>query len=242
MSKSVEPLSDSKRCGHCREVKPRSEFHRSRKTKDGLQGRCKVCQGPSEEHRERSRRNYAANRERYRKTRARWYQEHKAEHTARVLATRTKEQARDWARARRARLRPAQEAKRAAELAAYLERIARDGKPCSMCKETLPLESFEPDTRYRSGRKSQCRSCRMLASAQVSSKRRALIRAATVHPVSFPRILERDGYVCHLCGGPVDPDDLDFDHVVPLSKGGAHSEENIRVSHRTCNRRKGAHA
>jgi Autographiviridae endonuclease VII len=32
-----------KRCGRCKETKPTSEFHRSRRLKDGLQRRCKAC-------------------------------------------------------------------------------------------------------------------------------------------------------------------------------------------------------
>jgi len=35
-------------------------------------------------------------------------------------------------------------------------------------------------------------------------------------------------------------EDLHFDHVVPLSKGGPHTTENIRPSHSTCNLKKGA--
>lgn len=57
--------------------------------------------------------------------------------------------------------------------------------------------------------------------------------------VSYDIILERDGFRCHICGGEVDPTQLHFDHIVPLARGGAHSEENISVSHATCNLRKG---
>lgn len=30
-----------------------------------------------------------------------------------------------------------------------------------------------------------------------------------------------------------------LDHVIPLSRGGAHSEDNIRVTHARCNLKKG---
>lgn len=72
------------------------------------------------------------------------------------------------------------------------------------------------------------------------ARRAALKGAATVEPVSYAAILARDGYVCHLCGTDVAPGDVNFDHVIPLSRGGAHSEENIKVAHSLCNRRKGA--
>jgi 5-methylcytosine-specific restriction endonuclease McrA len=57
--------------------------------------------------------------------------------------------------------------------------------------------------------------------------------------VTYRAVLERDGMVCHICGGSIsDLSDLHFDHVIPLSKGGAHSLENIRPAHALCNMRK----
>jgi 5-methylcytosine-specific restriction endonuclease McrA len=32
----------------------------------------------------------------------------------------------------------------------------------------------------------------------------------------------------------------DLDHVIPLSKGGEHSYDNVQVTHPSCNRKKGA--
>jgi 5-methylcytosine-specific restriction endonuclease McrA len=67
---------------------------------------------------------------------------------------------------------------------------------------------------------------------------RARKKAARIGKVSYKRILERDGYVCHICKGIIDPKDLHFDHVIPLSRGGSHSEENIKPAHKLCNIRK----
>ena len=33
----------TKRCSHCKEIKPTSEFHKNRSTSDGLSGWCKSC-------------------------------------------------------------------------------------------------------------------------------------------------------------------------------------------------------
>ncbi|QOH59936.1 hypothetical protein C6Y44_27815 (plasmid) [Rhodococcus rhodochrous] len=47
--------------------------------------------------------------------------------------------------------------------------------------------------------------------------------------------------VCHLCGGDIDSwPDLHFDHVVPLARGGEHSNDNLRPAHAGCNLRKGS--
>jgi 5-methylcytosine-specific restriction endonuclease McrA len=55
----------------------------------------------------------------------------------------------------------------------------------------------------------------------------------------FDAILLEHGLVCHICGDAIAPDDLHFDHVVPLSRGGDHAPYNIRPSHSRCNLRKG---
>jgi predicted nucleic acid-binding Zn ribbon protein len=52
-------------------------------------------------------------------------------------------------------------------------------------------------------------------------------------------VIERDGSRCHLCGKKCRPEEIHLDHVVPLSQGGSHDPENLRVSHAVCNLRKG---
>lgn len=53
-------------------------------------------------------------------------------------------------------------------------------------------------------------------------------------------VLARDGLFCRLCLGPVDPDDVHLDHVMPWSLGGETSRENLQVAHSFCNISKGA--
>lgn len=70
-------------------------------------------------------------------------------------------------------------------------------------------------------------------------RRYAEKKAVTVGEVDYDRILARDGMYCYICEQSILPDHkIDFDHVIPLSRGGAHTEDNIKVTHRPCNRRK----
>lgn len=54
------------------------------------------------------------------------------------------------------------------------------------------------------------------------------------------RVIERDGNVCQLCGGDVEPDDIHIDHVIPVALGGPTEVQNLQVAHSICNMRKGA--
>lgn len=76
--------------------------------------------------------------------------------------------------------------------------------------------------------------------ANANAVRRARIRRARIGKVSYRAILKRDAGVCHICGLSIEEAKYHFDHVIPLVKGGAHSMENIRLSHATCNLKKGA--
>lgn len=62
--------------------------------------------------------------------------------------------------------------------------------------------------------------------------------ARVVSRIDFEKIKTRDKMRCHLCRKKVRLKELHFDHVIPLAKGGAHSEENLAVSHAKCNLRK----
>lgn len=53
-------------------------------------------------------------------------------------------------------------------------------------------------------------------------------------------VIARDGAVCGICGLGVLAEDLDIDHIVPVSLGGSDDPENLQVTHASCNRSKGA--
>ena len=59
--------------------------------------------------------------------------------------------------------------------------------------------------------------------------------------VKFTRrnIFERDGNVCQYCGRRRDPREMTLDHIVPRSRGGNSSWENVVLACLPCNSRKG---
>lgn len=60
--------------------------------------------------------------------------------------------------------------------------------------------------------------------------------------VQFTRanIYARDNYTCQYCDVRFPPEELTFDHVVPVAQGGTRGWENIATACETCNRKKGA--
>ena len=73
-------------------------------------------------------------------------------------------------------------------------------------------------------------------------KRRRMKADTAVEPIVNERVFDRDGWVCGICAEPVHPDEkwphprsASLDHIVPLSLGGAHVYENVRLTCLRCN-------
>lgn len=52
------------------------------------------------------------------------------------------------------------------------------------------------------------------------------------------KVVRRDSQLCQSCFKYVRDDELEFDHIIPVSKGGPTSVDNIRILCRECNRKK----
>lgn len=52
------------------------------------------------------------------------------------------------------------------------------------------------------------------------------------------RVVRRDNYTCQVCGTHLKDNEVEFDHIIPHSKGGSSEEHNIRLTCFTCNRDK----
>jgi 5-methylcytosine-specific restriction endonuclease McrA len=84
----------------------------------------------------------------------------------------------------------------------------------------------------------------MLASARETFTAPSVIRLVYLIRRPRPRvklsrreIFIRDGYRCQYCGRQTG--DLTLDHVIPRSRGGSHTWENLVSACRSCNHRKG---
>lgn len=63
--------------------------------------------------------------------------------------------------------------------------------------------------------------------------------------ITLKQLIKRDKGICQLCGLPVDDKDIEnghakglypsLDHIIPLSKGGTHTWNNVQLAHMACN-------
>ena len=74
---------------------------------------------------------------------------------------------------------------------------------------------------------------------QIRGLLRARRRHARIEQVSRLRVMKRDTSTCYMCGRKLGYSEMVLDHVIPLSRGGSHSEDNLKVACVTCNLRKG---
>jgi len=84
------------------------------------------------------------------------------------------------------------------------------------------------------------------------ARRRARLKNNAFESYTESQVLDSYGSLCHLCGLAIDlsaprhtavagwENGLHIDHVIPLSKGGDDTLENVRPSHGKCNLKKGS--
>lgn len=113
-------------------------------------------------------------------------------------------------------------------------------KKCDACKEEYRLTML-PVKRSQQNAHSRLREARAKANGKID------------WTVNLQELISRDQSVCALCGELVNVNDYtvrdgvfiagnsypSIDHIIPLSKGGAHTWSNVQLAHRACNSRKG---
>lgn len=152
-------------------------------------------------------------------------------------------------------------------LKTYRTPTAAGQRLCSDCREWLPLDCYTMNS-HKTGPKSICRDCERVRNiawreanptywqewqkdnAQVvrdiANRRRAAKFSREHEKIDRDVVFERDGYLCKLCGLPLDMDakfphplSPTLDHIIPINKGGHHLYTNLQAAHFRCNTAKG---
>jgi 5-methylcytosine-specific restriction endonuclease McrA len=249
------PAVPEKKCSKCLKVKARTEFHRRNKSKDGLRPECKECrkayQAANKESIARYNRGYKrANKETIVEY-MRLYGKEYREANAGELATkrhlyyqqnkaRMRRQHRAYQRANKERVSSQKRAYRAANK----ERINERRKEYRAANKEVIAGR---DRRYREANLEQARE-RVRdykkknpdkVRAYVARRRALKVTASGAYTeAEWLALCEHHGHRCLSCGTQSRP--LTADHVIPLSKGGGNTIENIQPLCGPCNSRKGA--
>jgi hypothetical protein len=219
----VVAVPDAKQCPRCGQVEAASEFGPSKDRPTGLQTYCRTCRAV------RAREAHIAGK-------YNWTPKPKKVKTCMICGNAS---LRTYC-SRECELENGRR-KSFETNAAKKEFIERTCKECG--------EKFIPE--YKNKRRDFCcDECSRKYSRRIGkATRRARAHGAGKIESFDPRyILKRDGWRCYICGcttpkklrGTKQPNAPEVDHVVPLARGGTHTEQNVRCICRSCNIKKGA--
>ena len=205
-----------KTCPGCGVYKPRGQYPRNSSKSNGMASRCKECKA------EESRAYYRKNKEAKNAASARYYRENKEAMNAatarwyRENSDRHADLVRRWTEENRESVRE------------YQAEWYRENKEARQAYNRK-WNKENPDK-----------------AREYEARRRRLLAEAVQEPYLRADIMDRDGWVCHLCGEDIprdlswpDPRSQSLDHVVPLSLGGDDTPANVRAAHLGCNLAKG---
>ena len=117
---------------------------------------------------------------------------------------------------------------------------------CKNCGKDYSIASTGYDSEQYCSRK-----CMKRWAMRIKNDRRLRRMKARKHDndITLERLFTRDRGICYLCGNQCDWSDVvdgnasdrypSIDHVVPVSKGGTHTWDNVKLACRKCNTAKG---
>jgi len=76
----------------------------------------------------------------------------------------------------------------------------------------------------------------------ITIRRRALIKGAFVERIKLVEVYKYRGWICGICGKKINKNlkypnvrRVSLDHIIPISKGGTHTFNNVQPAHLNCN-------
>ena len=77
-----------------------------------------------------------------------------------------------------------------------------------------------------------------LIKRRICQQRRAQQYTTMIERFTTHDIAARDNWRCHICKKKVSESTMSIDHLIPLSRSGSHTRENVALAHRRCNSRR----
>jgi 5-methylcytosine-specific restriction endonuclease McrA len=122
--------------------------------------------------------------------------------------------------------------------------------PVCVCGNLACPDPWKTNGRRQMGKHRRCLDCRKAQRARADAgrgsykakRRREIVKAG--EKIAFDDLLMRDGPLCQICGELMDwqtgrhRERVSLDHIIPISKGGSHTMDNVRLVHMGCNSKK----
>lgn len=133
-----------------------------------------------------------------------------------------------------------------------LKRISKNHKYFNRCSECN--KGFFADRSNTATCSCNCQNHRNNRIKEINRRRKLKENGEVNYNISLNKLIERDNEICQICGQPIDNNDYEMtdegyfiagdqypsiDHIIPASKGGTHTWNNIQLAHRYCNSIKG---
>ena len=208
---------ESKKCNKCGKTLPVNMFIKNNQKKDGLYPSCKTCLS---QIRKKWDHKYNLS-DKAKATAHRYYYSEKGQKTkiayrkAYILTEEQKEKYREAGRNHEKEGR-------------YKDRKKRyDQSPKGKATKAKKDKKYKHTEKGRFTRRK----------VEIKRKHQITSQNCTITKPEWDAIKERFSHRCAYCNREVKR--LEMDHVIPLSKGGAHTKENIVPACRTCNAKKG---
>ena len=123
--------------------------------------------------------------------------------------------------------------------------------PVCDCGNLACPDPWKTNGRRQMGKHRRCLDCRLAQRRRADAgrgghsakRRREVVKAGET--IKFDELLMRDGPLCQICAELMDwqseqyAQRVSLDHIIPISKGGTHTMDNVRLVHLSCNSRKG---
>jgi 5-methylcytosine-specific restriction endonuclease McrA len=139
---------------------------------------------------------------------------------------------------------------------AYHDQLERFGVadqsilPICPCGNLACPDPWKTKRRKQRGNHRRCLDCRKAQRARADAgrgsykakRRREIVKAG--ERITFDDLMMRDGPLCQICGELMDwqtgryRERVSLDHIIPISKGGSHTMDNVRLVHMGCNSKK----
>ena len=210
---------NNKQCSRCQHIKPLEEFTADKRRSSGFQAECRQC------YRERASRRWIEKPDHMRNLKKAEYQRNKVPYleyqkkykseNAEMIATRQKAY----------QQRPEVKENHRESSKKYREshvEICNERTKKSLVKNPMIAKNYR-------------------------HKRRAIMYGSESENIKLSTLAERDGWMCGICNKSINPETKwpnqqcwSVDHIEPLSMGGSHTYDNVRLAHWICNVKRGA--